>query len=57
MFLCQELTNASLADIGRAFGSKEQTTVLRSCATIARLEAQDEQVARILWQLRQTLAG
>ena len=57
MFLCRELTNASLAEIGRAFGGKDHTTVLHSCAKIARLEAQDEQVARILWQLRRTLAG
>jgi chromosomal replication initiator protein len=57
MFLCQELTNASLADIGRAFGGKEHTTVRYACTKIARLEAQDEQVAHILWQLRQTLEG
>ena len=57
MFLCRELTSASLADIGRAFGSKEHTTVLHSCTKIARLEEQDERVAHILWQLRQTLGS
>jgi chromosomal replication initiator protein len=57
MFLCRELTNASLPEIGRYFGGKDHTTVLHSCAKIARLEAQDEQVARMLWQLRQTLGS
>jgi chromosomal replication initiator protein len=57
MFLCRELTSASLPEIGRYFGGKDHTTVLHSCAKIARLEAHDEQVARMLWQLRQTLGS
>jgi chromosomal replication initiator protein len=57
MFLCRELTEASLLDIARDFGGRDHTTVLHACAKIARLEEHDEQVARLLWQLRRALAG
>lgn len=57
MFLCRELTNASLPEIGRHFGGKDHTTVLHACRKIAGLEEADEQIARILWQLRQALGG
>jgi chromosomal replication initiator protein len=55
MFLCRELTESSLPEIGRHFGGKDHTTVLHACGKIARLEENDEQVARHLWQLRQVL--
>jgi chromosomal replication initiator protein len=57
MFLCRELMNSSLSEIGRQFGGKDHTTVLHSCTKIAHLEEGDEQVARLLWQLRQELGG
>ncbi len=55
MFLCREFTEASLPEIGRAFGGKDHSTVLHSCTKIAALEETDEDVARLLWQLRQAL--
>ena len=55
MFLCRELTDASLPEIGRHFGGRDHTTVLHSCAKIARMEEVDESVARLLWQLRRSL--
>lgn len=55
MFLCRELTDASLPEIGREFGGKDHSTVLHSCTKIAGLEETDEDVARLLWQLRQAL--
>ena len=55
MFLCRELTDASLPEIGRDFGGKDHTTVLHSCTKIARLEETDEGVVRLLWQLRREL--
>jgi len=55
MFLCRELTDASLPEIGRHFGGRDHSTVLHSCAKIARMEETDESVARLLWQLRRTL--
>ncbi len=53
MFLCRELTEASLPEIGRYFGGRDHTTVLHACTKIARMEEADENVARLLWQLRQ----
>jgi chromosomal replication initiator protein len=55
MFLCRELTHASLPEIGRAFGGKDHSTVLHACTKISRLEETDEDVARLLWQLRRAL--
>jgi chromosomal replication initiator protein len=55
MYLCRELTEASLPEIGRHFGGRDHTTVLHSCTKIARMEETDESVARLLWQLRRTL--
>ncbi|GIX45815.1 MAG: hypothetical protein KatS3mg131_0026 [Candidatus Tectimicrobiota bacterium] len=57
MFLCRELTGASLPEIGQHFGGKDHTTVLHACTKIARLEEEDARVARILQQLRHTLGG
>jgi chromosomal replication initiator protein len=55
MFLCRELTDASLPEIGRSFGGKDHSTVLYACTKIAALEETDEDVARLLWQLRRAL--
>ncbi len=55
MFLCRELTDASLPQIGRDFGGKDHSTVLHACTKIAGLEETDEDVARLLWQLRRAL--
>lgn len=37
MYLCKQLTNHSLPEIGRHFGNKHHTTVLHSCEKISRL--------------------
>lgn len=55
MFLCRELTETSLPEIGRHFGGRNHTTVRHSCTKIAQMEETDESVARMLWQLRQEL--
>ena len=55
MFLCRELTDASLPEIGRHFGGRDHSTVLYACSKIAHMEETDESVARLLWQLRRTL--
>ncbi|HSX82529.1 MAG TPA: helix-turn-helix domain-containing protein, partial [Candidatus Saccharimonadia bacterium] len=56
MYLCRELTEVSLPEIGRHFGGRDHTTVLHACAKIARMEETDESVTRLLWQLRRRLA-
>ena len=55
MFLCREFTDASLPEIGRAFGGRDHSTVLHACTKIAALEETDEDAARLLWQLRRAL--
>lgn len=55
MFLCRDVLDVSLPEIGQTFGGKNHTTVRHACAKIARLEAEDEAIARLLWQLRRAL--
>lgn len=44
MYIVRELTNASLPEIGRAFGSKDHTTVLHSIEKIRNLRNMDENI-------------
>ncbi len=57
MYLCRELTDATLPEIGRYFGGRDHTTVIYSCTKITSLEKGDDQVARMLQQLRRALEG
>ncbi len=50
MYLARQLTHASLADIGRAFGGKDHTTVLHAVDKIQKLVQEDP-------KLRTTLDG
>lgn len=55
MFLCRELTAASLPEIGRSFGDRDHATVSYACTKIARMADNDVEVAGMLSQLRQLL--
>ena len=44
MFLCRELSGSSLSQIGRDFGDKHPTTVLRSIRKIERLRNEDPRI-------------
>jgi chromosomal replication initiator protein len=48
MFLARELTQASLPEIGRAFGGKHHTTVLHSIRKIDRVRHQDPDLNRVI---------
>ncbi len=48
MFLVKELTQASLPDIGRAFGGKHHTTVLHSVEKIRQLRTEDPDVNKLI---------
>ncbi|MBI3628421.1 MAG: chromosomal replication initiator protein DnaA [Candidatus Rokubacteria bacterium] len=50
MYLARQLTHASLAEVGRAFGGKDHTTVLHACAKIQTLLQEDP-------KLRKTVDG
>jgi chromosomal replication initiator protein len=48
MFLAKELTQASLPEIGRAFGGKHHTTVLHSIHKIERMRHHDPDLNRLI---------
>lgn len=52
MFLCKELTEKSLPDIGRRFGGRDHTTVLHSVRKIAALIAKDADLAAKVERIR-----
>lgn len=51
MYLCRELTETSLPQIGKAFGGKHHTTVLHSVRKIEKLKDKDPQVGSTLNRL------
>jgi chromosomal replication initiator protein len=55
MYLCKELTHASLPEIGRFFGGKHHTTVLHSVQKIDALRQTDEELNRIIQALTNSL--
>ena len=44
MYLCKQLTSASLPQIGREFGGKHHTTVLHSVSKITQLRQRDKEI-------------
>jgi chromosomal replication initiator protein len=55
MFLCRRLTEASLPEIGRAFGGRDHTTVLHAVEKIAQDITQDLHKKQLLDYLNQLL--
>jgi chromosomal replication initiator protein len=55
MYLCKELTDASLPEIGRAFGGKHHTTVIHSINKIEESRHNDPDLNRLLHSLMDTL--
>jgi chromosomal replication initiator protein len=55
MYLVKELTDASLPEIGRAFGGKHHTTVIHSINKIAETRLQDADLNRLLHSLMDSL--
>ncbi len=55
MYLAKELTNASLPEIGRAFGGKHHTTVLHSVQKIETLRLKDPELNKFIHSLSDTL--
>jgi chromosomal replication initiator protein len=53
MFLCRRLTEASLPEIGRAFGGKDHTTVMHAVGKIEQGIAQDPHKKQTVEQLNQ----
>jgi chromosomal replication initiator protein len=55
MYLVKELTNASLPEIGRAFGGKHHTTVIHSINKIEKTRHNDPELNRLLHSLMDSL--
>ena len=55
MYLVKELTNASLPEIGRAFGGKHHTTVIHSIKKIEESRQNDRELNRLLHSLMDSL--
>ena len=55
MYLVKELTDASLPEIGRAFGGKHHTTVIHSMNKIEQLRTVDPDLNRLLHNLMDSL--
>jgi chromosomal replication initiator protein len=55
MYLARQLTHASLADVGRAFGGKDHTTVLHAAEKIHTLLQDDPKFRKTLDTLTQTI--
>lgn len=52
MYLCRELTNFSLPEIGREFGNRDHTTVLHSYNLINKKIKSDKNVTKIINELK-----
>jgi chromosomal replication initiator protein len=55
LHLARELTEASLQEIGRAFGGRNHATVVHACKTVAKRVAGDQQVQREIAELGREL--
>src|SRR6184192_136434 len=55
MYLCKQLTDASLPEIGRQFGGKHHTTVMHSIEKIGQLRQNDKDLNRLVNKLTETL--
>ncbi len=57
MYLCRELTSASLEDVGDAFGGRDHTTVMHGYRKIAEEKERDPALRQTLHALTQALQG
>jgi chromosomal replication initiator protein len=55
MYLARQLTHTSLAEVGRAFGGKDHTTVLHAVAKLETLLQEDPKLKKTLDTLTQTI--
>jgi chromosomal replication initiation ATPase DnaA len=53
MYLCKELTNKSLPDIGRRFGGRDHTTVLNAVNRVTSRLLDDEQFRQLVNRIRE----
>lgn len=57
MYLCRELTGASLNDIGGRFGGKDHSTVIHAIAKIKQLATHDQEIGHQLERITKLVKG
>ena len=57
MYLCREVTQRSLPEIGRKFGNRDHTTVLHACRKVAELRETNTDVAEDYKNLNRLLSN
>ncbi|MFQ5560154.1 MAG: chromosomal replication initiator protein DnaA, partial [Nitrospinota bacterium] len=55
MYLCKELTNHSLSNIGKSFGGKDHTTVIHSVKQVEKKMKDDHDLLAALKQIKRSL--
>jgi len=55
MYLCRDMTRASLKDIGDIFGKRDHTTVMHACRTIKKLLLEEEHLQEDLEKIKHSL--
>lgn len=55
MYLCRDMTRASLKDIGAVFGKRDHTTVIHACQTVKKLLLSDDSLQEDLDKIRNSL--
>jgi chromosomal replication initiator protein len=55
MYLCREMTNKSLPDIGRRFGGRDHTTVLHAVNKVTGRMIDDPDFARLVNSIREII--
>jgi len=57
MYLCRQLTTASLNDIGQRFGGKDHTTVLHAIAKVKRQMDEDQELSATVERINNLIKG
>jgi chromosomal replication initiator protein len=55
MYLARQLTHASLAEVGRAFGGKDHTTVIHAVEKVQSLLNQDPKLKKTIDSVTQSI--
>jgi chromosomal replication initiator protein len=57
MYLCRQLTDLPLVEIGQAFGGRDHTTVIHACDKVEGEIQQDRAMRHRVEQLRERIAS
>jgi chromosomal replication initiator protein len=55
MYLCKQLTHASLPEIGRSFGGKHHSTVIHSIKKVEELRKKDPEFHTLMTTLQESV--